>query len=373
MSLTLPIEAMSRLQVSFKVCLPDGRFSFDMAPNPTPCSPRINDLKLHFHGIHDETGGVTFTVWVSGLETNSDNRIAPENSDMSHPRHSYTPSSNYRDTLSESNPGFVPAPTIVPPAVLPLGESASIRDVCAEDIGLHSTTTPSADDPRDPISELMDIFDDDDPYMTGWPFLDGAPQYSDTTYMHMTSPLVERRPNTPPPLPTPYIPSPAPACLSFVAVADMGPDATTSVNTDNDTPSSTQSDPSPAPSPSNSSPCDPGPSSQTPSDPSRPFKCLHADCPLWFKRLYTRRVHMNTHLPGAGRDRHFPCTFAGCSMKFSRKHDRLRHEVGNHGMGTEWKCAPCNKFFSSQTTLERHYLDKHSLQGFRNPSSLPII
>lgn len=88
MSLTLPIEAMSHLQVSFKVLLPDGRFSFDMAPNLTPCSPRVSDLKLHFEGAHDETGGVTFTVWLSGLETesDSDDKVAPDNPVM------YTPS-----------------------------------------------------------------------------------------------------------------------------------------------------------------------------------------------------------------------------------------------------------------------------------------
>ncbi|KAJ7169259.1 hypothetical protein C8R43DRAFT_121189 [Mycena crocata] len=92
-------------------------------------------------------------------------------------------------------------------------------------------------------------------------------------------------------------------------------------------------------------------------DVSRPYKCLHPECPLWFKRVYTRRVPMNTHLPG--KDAKFACTFDGCSMLFSRKHDRLRHEVGNRGMGTQWSCPPCQKYFSSETTLERHYLDKH--------------
>ncbi|KAJ7142469.1 hypothetical protein C8R44DRAFT_596753, partial [Mycena epipterygia] len=86
----------------------------------------------------------------------------------------------------------------------------------------------------------------------------------------------------------------------------------------------------------------------------RPFKCLHADCPLWFTRDYTRRVHMNIHLPRTARNNKFPCTFDGCSIVFSRKHDRLRHEVGNHGISAQWNCSLCNKYFSSQTTLERH-------------------
>ncbi|KAJ7108140.1 hypothetical protein C8R44DRAFT_938148 [Mycena epipterygia] len=61
-------------------------------------------------------------------------------------------------------------------------------------------------------------------------------------------------------------------------------------------------------------------------DPSRPFKYLQAECPLWFKREYTRRVHMNIYLPCSAKDQKFPFTFDGCSMLFSRKQDRLRHE-----------------------------------------------
>ncbi|KAJ7181417.1 hypothetical protein C8R43DRAFT_1116791 [Mycena crocata] len=66
MSLTLPVEVLSRLQVAFKVVLPEGGFSFEMAPTPTPCSTRPSDLKLHFRGTHDETGCYTVTVWMSG-------------------------------------------------------------------------------------------------------------------------------------------------------------------------------------------------------------------------------------------------------------------------------------------------------------------
>lgn len=174
--------------------------------------------------------------------------------------------------------------------------------------------------------------------------------------------------DTPPPLdepttpPSPCIPSCPPAyqTVSFVAVASLGPDASpsppvASPSTRPGTPSSAASDTPPAPSPASALP---------PPDPSRPFKCLHAACPLWFKRLYTRRVHMATHLPGAGRDRRFACSAPACGMQFSRKHDKLRHEVGNHGMGTQWACAPCNKFFSTQSTLERHCLDKHEALGF---------
>ncbi|KAJ7077612.1 hypothetical protein C8R44DRAFT_896211 [Mycena epipterygia] len=356
MSLTLPIEAMSRLQVSFKVLLPDGSFSFDMAPNSTPCSTSTSELKLHFQGTRDKTGGVTFTVWVSGLESNGDT----PNSDIS--RHRHTPSPNY---LPQTDPLFVQTPEIFPPS--PDDDSAVIA---------------STSHARNPITELMGIFDDDDPCMTGWPFLDvnqdlqeiSLSHYSDTTYLDMAPPLGE--PTT---SPSSCI-SPCPTAISFDAVAGPGSDHSTSAcaspshsvdSTSPDTPSSSSahSDASPAACPS--SPGSLELSSAPAPDPSRPFKCLHADCPLWFKRLYTRRVHMNTHLPGSGRDRRFACTFSGCDMKFSRKHDRLRHEVGGHGMGTQWTCAPCNKFFSTQTTLERHYLDKHNLPGFKHPTLGP--
>ncbi|KAJ7181416.1 hypothetical protein C8R43DRAFT_869416, partial [Mycena crocata] len=112
------------------------------------------------------------------------------------------------------------------------------------------------------------------------------------------------------------------------------------------------------PSQSESKQQDPSPS--TPSDATRPFQCLHAGCPRWFKRTYTRGVHMRTHRPNEN-NRKFACTFEECSLRFSRKHDRLRHEVGSHGMSTQWSCGPCNKYFSSQNTLERHISDKHDL------------
>ncbi|KAJ7650915.1 hypothetical protein FB45DRAFT_1078170 [Roridomyces roridus] len=49
----------------------------------------------------------------------------------------------------------------------------------------------------------------------------------------------------------------------------------------------------------------------------------------------------------------FPCTM-GCVLAFSRRHDRLRHEVSQHGRPKQWECDLCAKFFSSQKTLEKH-------------------
>lgn len=67
MSLTLPIEEMSRMQVTLKVTLPDGRLVFDMKPasNSSISSIQLSGLKLHFQGAHDEHG-LSLCVWASG-------------------------------------------------------------------------------------------------------------------------------------------------------------------------------------------------------------------------------------------------------------------------------------------------------------------
>ncbi|KAJ7757406.1 hypothetical protein DFH07DRAFT_919669 [Mycena maculata] len=49
----------------------------------------------------------------------------------------------------------------------------------------------------------------------------------------------------------------------------------------------------------------------------------------------------------------FPCTM-GCPLDFSRKHDRMRHEVSQHGRVCEWGCDTCLGFFSSEATLKKH-------------------
>ncbi|KAJ7627339.1 hypothetical protein FB45DRAFT_1082609 [Roridomyces roridus] len=57
--------------------------------------------------------------------------------------------------------------------------------------------------------------------------------------------------------------------------------------------------------------------------------------------------------PRGRRHHRFPCTM-GCLMFFSRKHDRLRHEVAQHGRLCDWECASCQGFFSSQATFKKH-------------------
>ncbi|THU77738.1 hypothetical protein K435DRAFT_701741, partial [Dendrothele bispora CBS 962.96] len=77
--------------------------------------------------------------------------------------------------------------------------------------------------------------------------------------------------------------------------------------------------------------------------------CLEPTCKRQFLSEYTRRVHMQTHIPKGP----FPCT-KGCSETFSRQHDRFRHEVTKHGYKSKWTCQSCSGFFSSQKSLKKH-------------------
>ncbi|KAJ7843629.1 hypothetical protein B0H14DRAFT_1011042 [Mycena olivaceomarginata] len=104
--------------------------------------------------------------------------------------------------------------------------------------------------------------------------------------------------------------------------------------------------------------CTPYPTSESspsppPNSPSiRPkLKCTEPACSRRFKSRYTLKVHLETHKSKP--ERVFPCT-TGCAALFSRQHDRLRHEVTQHGRVCEWVCKTCSGFFSSSRTLDNH-------------------
>ncbi|KIM85690.1 hypothetical protein PILCRDRAFT_341396 [Piloderma croceum F 1598] len=98
---------------------------------------------------------------------------------------------------------------------------------------------------------------------------------------------------------------------------------------------------------------DGAPSEKAYSDHSRPrrVRCLETGCNRYFTNKYTLKLHMRSH-KAKPRVR-LPCTF-GCSECFSRSHDRLRHEVTQHGKVCEFVCDHCRRFFSSKNTLENH-------------------
>jgi len=86
-------------------------------------------------------------------------------------------------------------------------------------------------------------------------------------------------------------------------------------------------------------------------DHRRRFPCLIIGCERRFTSQYTLKVHMEAHKPKPRSS--FPCTL-GCSEKFSRQHDRLRHEVAKHGKICEFSCEDCGRFFSTRKTLSNH-------------------
>ncbi|RDB24079.1 Transcriptional regulator prz1 [Hypsizygus marmoreus] len=86
-------------------------------------------------------------------------------------------------------------------------------------------------------------------------------------------------------------------------------------------------------------------------DQRRRFPCLVLGCARRFTSQYTLKVHMEAHKPKPRVS--FPCTL-GCPERFSRQHDRLRHEVAKHGKVCEFSCDECGRFFSSSKTLGNH-------------------
>lgn len=86
-------------------------------------------------------------------------------------------------------------------------------------------------------------------------------------------------------------------------------------------------------------------------NPRRRYPCLILGCSRRFTSQYTLKVHMEAHKPKPRVS--FPCTL-GCSEKFSRQHDRLRHEVAKHGKVCEFSCEDCGRFFSTKKTLGNH-------------------
>ncbi|KAK7035406.1 hypothetical protein VNI00_011937 [Paramarasmius palmivorus] len=84
---------------------------------------------------------------------------------------------------------------------------------------------------------------------------------------------------------------------------------------------------------------------------ARPFPCTHPNCERSFTSNYTLETHMLSHKPKNKQP--YQCTI-GCGALFSRKHDRQRHEVSQHGKPTKWVCSHCSNFFSSEKTLSSH-------------------
>ncbi|KAI9332795.1 hypothetical protein BDR26DRAFT_868923 [Obelidium mucronatum] len=79
------------------------------------------------------------------------------------------------------------------------------------------------------------------------------------------------------------------------------------------------------------------------------YKCEFEGCSKSFARPCTLQVHYNEH----NNIRPFECT--SCPIKFTRKHDLLRHERTVHSRGKSMSCCrSCGMAFSRSDALRRH-------------------
>jgi len=104
----------------------------------------------------------------------------------------------------------------------------------------------------------------------------------------------------------------------------------------------------------------------TQSNRPRPFACRFPGCERVFTSNYTRETHMLTHRPK--RKQTYQCT-VGCNALFSRKHDRWRHEVSQHGKPSQWTCSRCSQYFSSEKSLSVHNCDRPMRLQWKNQNS----
>ena len=61
----------------------------------------------------------------------------------------------------------------------------------------------------------------------------------------------------------------------------------------------------------------------------KPYACPIPSCTKRCKTQHTLSVHLRAHSKPKTRPE-FPCSVPGCHLHFSRRHDRLRHEVAKH-------------------------------------------
>ncbi|KAJ7119986.1 hypothetical protein C8R43DRAFT_1152253 [Mycena crocata] len=343
MSLSFPLDELARMQIFIRVSLHGGGFWFDMKSAAKTCSILDQDVKLNIHGCYDDSGDLVFTISVS---QNTDTRLSfnkylPETPNLAIQQLPAIPSNTkglhqmqgeVSDFLGLADDSATAANSNI--TTLPfIGNPSASSDSYAwlQPAWPEFTENP---DPKYPIIAGVDQPISSEVAPTLWP--SGNPY---------APPPISRAATPTPSLPPPYD-NLSPLAEPPPPTSPASPLASTP-NSNNEQAEIVPED--------NLKPRD-GPG-------GRPFRCLHAECPQWFTRAHTRRVHMKTHLAGRNSKAKFLCRFDACRVQFSRKHDRLRHEVGTHGMETRWTCASCNKCFSSEATLERHGRERHGLSS----------
>ncbi|EIM88902.1 uncharacterized protein STEHIDRAFT_138053 [Stereum hirsutum FP-91666 SS1] len=382
MSLTLPIEEMVRLRMSVRLGT-DGRLTLNMQPilpsvaSSSSSSGRLqSNLKLHFNGTADATGTLCLDIWAEDDVpfSSTSSVLTPSTTDPE-------PAQQLPMPQSDVAPGTMPFDPSTFSFGSGYGQATDLSNFSQSNLGALSgnqwfdqniadidmTDTlfcelassqsnmlwPSQFD----MTQRMPPYDAD---ITGKdmssiisPHVDDGQAIMDALFP--TPPLTET--SSP-------IPSTSTSCQSTpdtMATLPTIPEPSPDQENINHSHSDVDDSPLPA-SPASTLTEEQTQGSGVPGSTSRPFPCLEPGCTLRFTRKYTRKVHMETHTRAKQQRKSFVCGVAGCGECFSRKHDRLRHEVGKHGQECEWTCRQCGRFFSSQTTLERHMMDA----GHRN-------
>ncbi|KAF7300167.1 Transcriptional regulator prz1 [Mycena kentingensis (nom. inval.)] len=322
MSLILPLEILSTMEVSFRVSLPSGTFGLNMASRAGDCSSSsvagtgAPGMFLHLQTV-SELDGVTLLLSASRIGPNTPTENVRErtaSASNQEIRVSSSPSSSCTVLAPDSLLFSVDEDLFVP---FPFNNSPS-PDLLGP-VDTHPEHTNNAQMLRLPTGPLSAS--------------STAAAASDLALFEFEHGLATPR--------------------STVSNVSASPNLAFATSPPPSTgPGAGYSFPSPAPSSSS------GARAQSPMPNHRRFRCPDGDCEREFSSKYTWTRHVEGHAQDRSHVRerekkYFPCEM-GCPMRFSRKHDRLRHEVTQHGRVCDWSCAACSGFFSSEATLRKH-------------------
>ncbi|OCK76613.1 hypothetical protein K432DRAFT_385313 [Lepidopterella palustris CBS 459.81] len=97
-------------------------------------------------------------------------------------------------------------------------------------------------------------------------------------------------------------------------------------------------------------------------------------CGKLFQRSYNHKSHMEIHDPSRSYPNH--CPYQGCSKKFVRRTDLLRHEQSVHIKAKNHKCSACDSHFARKDTLRRHEEDgcpkRHEIRNHSLPTRIAL-
>ncbi|KAJ7723001.1 hypothetical protein DFH07DRAFT_283574 [Mycena maculata] len=321
---TLPIQALAAMQVSLKIGS-DGHFALEMGQANDADIPhaQLDGVKLHLHSVTASTGA-TLTLFVSVEAENGDRRQA-----LYHP---IMPVGSCLD------------PSRTQPA-LECSTGAQTLDFFSQ---LYSVGT--LDSLKVPLDFLQAVERDKGALESPEAF-DAFQIYEGLSQALDTDDLEPCHSNVTSPDLSPAYES-CDCDMQDVAASDSTsrnatlPDTSTSPSECNaDHPEALSS------TSGSSNPSAPGSPHPLTLAPRRDLHCPEPSCPRKFTSRYTLSKHAQKHV--AKPPPCFPCSM-GCGLEFSRRHDRLRHEVSQHGRVREWECKLCLGFFSSQGTLKKH-------------------